>query len=393
MKRFLIVIFILCVGTLYAQTPKKQGVIVPRKVADKSEVKTDNQAPNQEEYTPILGTVNNSVEEQNKILANTYPLAVYDKDNPPSSLHPGGGTAFRIHRNWFLTCAHGPFMKINTQQKPFLNIGISVQERPDAPGTSDPYFLVIDTAVTDENANGKVYFLRPDLQLTSSNDGRGDDIALIYVSDKDPSEMAFKKANNEIKKMKEQIKKLNGMLSVPYIEQMEKNISIAHKKASTGWTRFMNQKINPFHLLILSEKNIIDELGYKNVKPYLYRLTAYHILDGFKKFNFTPIGTHAGTHAIFYERVNNLISGTSGGPMAYGNFIVSIVSATNCSPMFTDTFYDWLKGKMGADYNKGMCVKPNPPQNGEEVPVEVETDRHWNDASPANPGPLHPHHP
>ena len=378
MKKFLILPFILCVNVLFAQTPRGTSSMFGKQ-------------PRPQEFKPILSTVQNTISEQNKMLGNTYPLAVYDKDNRPENHQPGGGTAFRIHKNWFLTCAHGPFMKMNdTQHKPVLNVGVSIEERQNTPGASAPFFLVIDLAATDEEANGRVYMFNPNLtseMLGNRNENRGDDLALIYVPDRNPAKVAFDKAKQEIETVKAQFNNLQGAAPISFFAQAENNISAVYKKASAEWNRFLNYPINPFKLLILSEENIISELGYKNVTSKYFPLTTYYILeDKVKTFTFNPIGTHPGTHAIFYERVNNLEPGTSGSPMTYGNFVISVDSATNCSPMLTENFYNWLKSSMGKDYTP-MCVKPSAPSSsgsmsGNIKPVYAPTDPNWNNALP-----------
>lgn len=343
--------------------------------------KSGQPQPQQQTYHPLFADVSNAVAAQNDILSNTYQLLVKtphsrtgaqnnpnagakgNKGETPMQSDLGRATAFRLHKNWFLTCAHGPFQQFNPHNSPMRPVGVSVRERSDAPGAAAPFSLVIDMTATGRNAKGKVYLLNPRLKLNSTNAGRGEDLALIYVPDDDPSQAAFAQANQDIQQMKEQLSSLGNNLSEEMLAEVRNDLSAAQTQASSVWKRFLNHPIKPFHLFILSEQTVIDELGYPGVTPYYFPLTAYYIHEpnkGVVKFTFKPQGTQRGTSAIFYERVTELIPGTSGSPMTYGNYVVSVDSATNCSPMLTDKFYNWLRRIMGKDYVQGMCVKPNP---------------------------------
>ncbi|MCR5504740.1 MAG: hypothetical protein K6E94_04150 [Elusimicrobiaceae bacterium] len=376
MKKIIFFLFIVFAGFLYAQEQKQT-------------VSENPQGQEQQEFKPLLADADNSASVQNDMLANTYRVEDIHQDEN-GEIRKGFWTAFRIHKNWFLTCAHGPFMdRPEFQGKDGIPIHVTAREY-DAPGSAAPFALEIDLTKTDGTGNGIYYKFKKNLMLDGSNNNRGDDLALIYVSDADPSKQGFKKTKNEIKKMKEQLNAMKGMFPEHVYAQMEKEIAKAEKKSSSVWQRFLNNPIKPFHLFILSEETVINELGYPGKTKYSFPLTAYHIHpvsengSGFMKFNFVPIGTHKGTHAIFYKRVNNLAPGTSGAPMFYGNYVVSVDSATNCSPMLTDKFYKWLKNLMGSDYKKGMCVEPKPAEGngGVVVPVKVKNDPNWNNAMP-----------
>ncbi len=375
MKKLLSLLLVFCAVLLFAKTQ----IPVMQKVSVKKETTTEQ---TQQEYQPLLATVSNSQTAKNDILANTYQLLVVTKHMPDGSVEMGGATAFRLHKNWFLTCAHGPFQQMNSHNKPVLTLGVSVKERSDAPGHSAPFSLVVDMTVTGENANGKVFLFNPTLKLDSTNTGRGEDLALIYVPSADPSKPVFEKANQQFQQIEAQLGPLKDTIPGEMLAKTKNNLSSAQKKESSLWKRFINHSIKPFHLFILSEQTVIDELGYPGVTPYSFPLTAYYIHEanrGVVTFNFVPQGTHKGTNAIFYERVTDLIPGTSGSPMTYGNYVVSIDSARNCSPMLTDKFYNWLKKTMGKDYVKGMCVTTNPyPGNAIITPVHSPTTSDWN---------------
>ena len=159
----------------------------------------------------------------------------------------------------------------------------------------------------------------------------------------------------------------------------------AKKSNSSVWSKFLNYPIKPYHLFILSEGTVVQELGYPGRSQYSFPLTAYYIHDkDLDTFNFVPMGTHAGTNAIFYRRVSDLKHGTSGSPMTYGNYVISVVSAVNCSPMLTPSFYVWLKRTMGKDYQKGMCVEPAQQAGGggKQGAIKAPADPRWNDANP-----------
>ena len=380
MKKFLILIFILCVSVYFSQAFAQSDGFFNGNSGTGGQ--NPHQEPQQQEYKPILSTVENPDAEHNKMLANTYRLVIFDREHSPSQGGKPGGTAFRIHKNWFLTCAHHyPFMDLNTEHLAVLDTGVSVAERPNAPGTTAPFDLVLDMTATGDQVNGKVYLFNRKLQLNATNNGRGDDIALIYVDSKDPTKAGFKKY---MINMSKQMKAMQGMVPPQILEQIKKTTLATHKKASSVWSKFINYPINPFKLLILEENTIINELGYPGVTSYYFPLTTYFVRsdeDGLTKFKFEPLGTHKNTHAIFYKRVSNLIPGTSGSPMMYGNFIVSVDSAVNCSPMFTDKFSKWLKASMGKDYTP-MCVRPNNPGNSNAQPVISQMDPNWNSALP-----------
>ena len=336
----------------------------------------------QQAYQPLLAGVSNSQAAKNDILANTYQLLTVGEHHPDGSVSfDGGATAFRLHKNWFLTCAHGPFQQKNPRNLSVLNVGIGVIGRPDAPGNSAPFTLTVDMNPV-QPANGKVFLLNPSLKLNSTNTGRGEDLALIYVPSADPSQPTFEEANQQFQQIETQLGPLKDTIPGEMLVGVKSNLSSAQKKESSLWKRFINHPIKPFHLFILSEQTLISELGLPGVTPYSFPLTAYYIHEankGVVTFNFVPQGTHKGTNAIFYERVTDLIPGTSGSPMTYGNYVVSIDSARNCSPMFTDKFYNWLKETMGKDYVKGMCVTPNPaPGNAVMTPVHSRTTSDWN---------------
>ena len=338
------------------------------------------QQPQQQAYHPLFADVSNSAAAQNDMLSNTYRVE-----------DTGGGylTAFRLHKNWFLSCGHGLFQMMNKNlKKPVLRVKISVKKRPDAPGSSAPFALVVDRDHPDAaDANGKVFFLNPTLQLDGTNNGRGEDLVLIYISDTDPSQPALGQTKQKIQQMEEQLGPMKDMLPKEMLAGFKNDLSAVEKEASSTWEKFLNHPIKPFHLFILSEQTVIDELGYPGITPYYFPLTAYYIHKpkmGVVKFTFNPLGTHRGTNAIFYKRVTNLISGTSGSPMTYGNYVVSVDSAVNCSPMLTDKFYNWLRKTMGKDYVKGMCVTPNPPTSPGTA-AHGPTDPDWNDAH------AHPH--
>ena len=376
MKKLLSLLLVFCAVLLFAKTQ----IPVMQKASVRNGATTEQ--TQQQEYQPLLATVSNSQAAQNDILANTYQLRVVTKHMPDGSVEMGTATAFRLHKNWFLTCAHGPFQRMNSHNKPVLTLGVSVKERSDAPGHSAPFSLVVDMTVTGENANGKVFLFNPTLKLDSTNTGRGEDLALIYVPSADPSKPVFEKANQKFQQIEAQLGPLKDTIPGEMLAKTKNNLSSAQKKESSLWKRFINHSIKPFHLFILSEQTVIGELGYPGVTPYSFPLTAYYIHEanrGVVTFNFVPQGTHKGTNAIFYERVTDLIPGTSGSPMTYGNYVVSIDSARNCSPMLTDKFYDWLKKTMGKDYVKGMCVTTNPPpENAVITPVHGRTTSDWN---------------
>ena len=381
MKKIIILLFIVFAGFLYA-AEKKQNVPTP------SRPKEQIQA-----FKPFLADIDNSQTAQNDILGNSYRI---------EDSNGGSWTGVRIHKNWFLTCAHGPFMEDpRFKGKDAISIHVSAKEY-NAPGSVAPFALLIDFTKTGEG-NGVFYKFNPKLALDDTNTGRGEDLALIYVPDTDPSKKEFAEAKKEIDEGIKQLNSLKGIMpgtmlssQINMLLKSKKELLNAEKKLSSIWHKFLNNPVKPFHLFILSEKTVIPELGFPGKTGYSFNLNVYNIhSENLVKFQFTPIGTHEEEpNAIFYRRVNNLIFGTSGSPMTYGNIIVSIDSATNCSPMLTDKFYEWLKGKMKGDYKKGMCVKTNLPENAEMAPLEAETDRNWNNANPdpTNPGPLHPHH-
>lgn len=376
MKKLLSLLLVFCAVLLFAKT---QIPVMQKVSVRKGETTEQTQ---QQEYQPLLATVSNSQAAKNDILANTYQLFVVTKHMPDGSVERGIATAFRLHKNWFLTCAHGPFQQMNTKNKPVLALGVSVKERSDAPGNSAPFLLVVDMTVTGKDANGKVFLFNPTLKLDRTNTGRGEDLALIYVPSADPSKPAFEKANQQFQQIEEQLGPLKNTITGEMLAGAKSNLSSAQKKESSLWKRFINHPIKPFHLFILSEQTLIPELGFPGVTPYSFPLTAYYIHEansGVVTFSFVPQGTHKGTNAIFYERVTDLIPGTSGSPMTYGNYVVSVDSARNCSPMLTDKFYNWLKKTMGKDYVKGMCVTPNPPPaNAIMTPVHSRTTSDWN---------------
>ena len=400
MKKFLTVIFVLCGGVLCAQTGQQgkplMGVNARPKTKIENTAPTPNQTPIQEEFKPILSTVKNDAAERNKMLANTYAIEEISVEDPsnqggavPNQAEGGGpvanvasgglvGTAFRIHKNWFLTCAHHrSFMEAKKNKQGALDIGISVKSRPDAPGASAKFSLVIDMSAKGDKANGKIFFLNPKLKLDETNTNRGDDLALIYV----PSENPMEKSGKE---MQQQLNSMQGLLSPQIMVQMQSAVTGVKDGSSSDWENFMKQTINPFKLLVLEESTVIRELGDKGKTSYYFPLTTYHILSpehGLVEFTFEPIGTQKGTHAIFYKRVSNLIAGTSGAPMMYGNFIVSVDSATNCSPMFTGKFVKWVREKMGSDY-RPMFVNPKVPTNAQGTPAIAATDPRLNDARP-----------
>ena len=379
MKKLLPLLLISCAVLSFAKTQ----IPVMQKEAVRQEATTgQTQQTQPQEYQPLLATVSNSQAAKNDILANTYQLLVETEHMPDGSVRMGGATAFRLHKNWFLTCAHGPFQQMNTHNKPVLTVGVSVRERSDAPGNSVPFSLVVDMTVTGKDANGRVFLLNPALKLDSTNTGRGEDLALIYVPSADPSKPAFEKANQQFEQIETQLGPLKDTIPGEMLAGVKSNLSSVQKKESSLWNRFINHPVKPFHLFILSEQTLIHELGFPGVTPYSFPLTAYYIHEanrGVVTFNFVPQGTHKGTNAIFYERVTDLIHGTSGSPMTYGNYVVSVDSARNCSPMLTDKFYNWLKKTMGKDYVKGMCVTPNPPpENAVMTPVHSRTTRDWN---------------
>ncbi len=341
---------------------------------------------------PLLTGVSNTAADQSDMLANTYRLLVTtgEKD-PDGSPSYGGATAFRIHKNWFLTCAHGPFLEMNPSRRPVLPVGVAVQENKNPLGSA-PFSLLVDMTATGEAANGRVYLFNPALRLTSSNTGRGEDLALVYVPDQDPS-APLRTASRELANLSED---LPDSPMADILAQMTQHLNTQQSQSASVWKRFLNHPIKPFHLLILSEKNLIDQLGAAEVTPYLFPLTAYFIHGvnqngskiGLVKFQFVPVGTHPGTDAIFYKRVTNLIPGTSGSPMTYGNYVVSVDSATNCSPMLTARFHQWLKQSMGSDYSPSLCVvAPEPPPTGSTISggavaavgtARAPVDRNWN---------------
>ncbi len=371
MKKLLPLLLIGCAVLSFAKTkiPVMQKASVHKG--------TTTEQTQQQEYQPLLGTVSNSQADKNDILANTYQLRVITKYMPDGSVEMGTATAFRLHKNWFLTCAHGPFQQMNTKNKPVLTLGVSVKERANAPGHSAPFSLVVDMTVTGKDANGKVFLFNPTLKLNSTNTGRGEDLALIYVPSADPSKPTFEKVNQQFQQIETQLGSLKDTIPGEMLDGAKSKLLSAQKKESSLWKRFINHPIKPFHLFILSEQTLIPELGFPGVTPYSFPLTAYYIHEanrGVVTFNFVPQGTHKGTNAIFYERVTDLIPGTSGSPMTYGNYVVSVDSARNCSPMLTDKFYNWLKETMGKDYVKGMCVTTNPPpENAVMTPVHSRT--------------------
>lgn len=322
----------------------------------------------QEQFQPLLSTVSNDKAAQDVMIANTYQVKDIHINSETNEKKSGYFTAFRLHKNWFLTCAHGPFQLCNPENNSVLPVQVSVKARPDAPGGSAPFTLVVDLTVSPKQANGKVFLLNGELKLDNTNTGRGEDLALIWVPDEDPSASALKPADDFMKSVR-------GL--VP--EESLSAITHVKKQASSQWEKFMRYPIPSFHLFILSERTIIDELT-----PF--PLTAYYIHDDKSKkvttFSFKSIGTRRGTDAIFYERVNNLIPGTSGSPMTYGNYVVSVDSATNCSPMLTDKFYEFLKKSMGKDYSKGMCVRAAEAEGGNSQPVYGKNEKNWNNGSP-----------
>ena len=206
---------------------------------------------------------------------------------------------------------------MNPHNKSMLPVGISVKERTDAPGTSAPFALVVDMTVTGKNANGKVFLFNPALKLNHTNTGRGEDLALIYVPSADPSRQAFKQAKQQVHQLEEQFVPLKDVLPKEMLNDFKDNLSSVEKVASSTWKSFLNHPIKPFHLFTLSEQTVISELGYPGQTPYYFPLTTYFIHDaqGVTTFTFKPLGTRRGTNAIFYERVTNLIPGTSGSPV------------------------------------------------------------------------------
>lgn len=393
MKKISFLLILLLAAPLYAQLPKqsRRPAVLPKVVpphATQTQAQTNAinaraaQAQSQEQgYQPLLAGVSASTltQKQNDILANTYRVE-----------DTGGGyfTAFRLHKNWFLTCAHGLFQMMNEgYNHAVLNVNISVKERPDAPGATAPFALVIDKTYPTENANAKVFLFNPTLQLDSSNNGRGDDLALIYVPGTGAAEKTFKQVDKQFKQIEDQLAPLKEFIPGDILAGAKKNVAAEKKKANSAWTKFLNRPIKPFHLFILSEQTIIDELGYPGTTSYSFPLTAYYThqpSSGVVKFKFVPMGTRKNTNLIFYQRVENLIPGTSGSPMSYGNYVVSVDSATNASPMLTEKFHNWLREKMGKDYTQGMCVKPVIPENAVVEPVYGENTHNWNDARPTN---------
>lgn len=325
-------------------------------------------ASGKEQFQPLLSAVSNDKAAQNVMIANTYQLVVVTGPKDAEGKVPSWkATAFRLHKNWFLTCAHGLF-DLNKKGKSVVPVKISVRNRPDAPSPAAPFTVELESPKKHNEVNGKLFFFDGKLKLNSSNTGRGRDLALVYVSDEDPSASALKPADDFMKSVR-------GL--VP--EESLSAITHVKKQASSQWEKFMRHPIPSFHLFILSERTIIDEL-----MPF--PLTAYYIHDDKSKkvttFVFKSKGTRRGTDAIFYERVNDLIPGTSGSPMTYGNYVVSVDSATNCSPMLTDKFYEFLKKSMGKDYSKGMCVRAVEAEGGNSQPVYGKNEKNWNDGHP-----------
>ncbi len=392
MKRIsvFLAVALLLAGLLYAAQQQGQG-----------------QAQGQgQEFKPLLANVRNDKSAQNAMLSNTYSLKVILAQNESKSakskgrtrasqgspvkskgtvvsneVSSGGGqaAAFRLTKNWFLTCAHGPFQTENPHNKGVLRVDISVEDRSDAPGAA-PFYLVIDMTRNDQQAKGRVYLFNRRLKLDATNNGRGEDLALIYVPDPDLDA----KTEQLVNQTNAQMNALAQLMGSKDSEQLNA-ISQVYKKQASVWDRFFNYPIKPYHLFILDEKTIIQELGYPGKTRFSFPLTAYYIQEPtLTTFSFVPIGTHAGTDAIFYKRVSDLIHGTSGSPMTYGNFVVSVDSATNCSPMLTPKFHRWLKRIMGKDYQTGMCVEPTQQAGGggKQGELKAPTDPRWNDARP-----------
>ena len=400
MKKISFVLILLLAAPLYAQLPKQshRPAVLPKVVpphATQTQAQTNAinaraaQAQSQEQgYQPLLAGVSASTltQKQNDILANTYQLLIIIEHDPVLGPKVEGGATFRLHKNWFLTCAHGAFQRLNPQNKSVLPVGISVEERPDAPGASAPFSLLVDMTVAEKDANGKVYLLNPSLKLDHTNNGRGEDLALIYVPGTGTAEKTFKQVDKQFKQIEDQLAPLKEFIPGDILAGAKKNVAAEKKKANSAWTKFLNRPIKPFHLFILSEQTIIDELGYPGITSYSFPLTAYFIHEpkkGVITFKFVPMGTRKDTNLIFYQRVENLKEGTSGSPMSYGDYVVSIESATNASPMLTDKFHDWLREKMGKDYKQGMCVKPVIPENATTTAVTGENSN-WNDARPTS---------
>ena len=364
-----------------------------------------------EEFKPLFSNVDNSPSAQKAMLSNIYSLKIRREQHQKKSTKGkrrtgaskgssvsnketiisneasddrGQAAAFRLTKNWFLTCSHGPFQTENPKNRSFLRATITVEERPDAPGAA-PFYLVVDLTRNDIHAKGRVFLFNPRLKLDASNTGRGEDLALIYVPDEN---LKQKKSNQGVfNDADKHLAAAAKYLSPEHLAAAKKGIVTA-KKSNDVWDKFFNYPIPSFHLFILSEKTVIQELGYpdKTKSSYSFPLTAYYIQDPneLTTFSFVPIGTHAGTNAIFYRRVSDLKSGTSGSPMTYGNYVVSVDSAVNCSPMLTPKFYLWLKRTMGGDYPAGMCVEPAQQGggSGQHRALKAPTDPRWNDARP-----------
>lgn len=324
---------------------------------------------------PILQTLDNSDAVKATMAANTYVIKDIHFNRQAREKRSGYASGFRLHRNWFLSIGHGPFHEL-TPNVPVVAVGVSVEKRevpgnPNAAIPGAPYRLVVDLTTPTNQANGKLFLYNPRRKvLDSSNTNRGYDITLIYVPDQDPAQGQAAAASQMLAQF--------GTVHTQLMKQMgmDAALSTLQQRDSAQWNEFMRLPIPDFHLFNLSEKTILREL-----EPFA--LTAYYIggLEsqtlsdpqahqslGLKTFRFKSIGTVKGTNAIYYERVTNLIHGTSGSPMTYGNFVVSVDSATNCSPMFTDSVCAWIKKNMGKDYPQGMCVRPMEPE-GQGTPV------------------------
>ena len=337
-----------------------------------------------ETFVPFLQNVVNDQAARNGILANTYVVRTCESYTTPegAALLPiqcngGGQTAVRIHKNWFLTNMHGLVDEISPcpkwkggkcvqSRKKEVPIAVSAT-RWNAPGAAAPFALIIDLKAEESYKTGKVYFLDPDAafqnneKLGRSNEGRGKDWALIYV----PDQLDYLSAV------------ANALPDSPYLSAASTALKQYSQDQAQVWQAFMQQKIAPMHLLAVSDKTIVQELA-----PFHFSVHDIHTYMRDKKtgkfrtlktFYRKPFGTRKNTNLILYEDVpasHQWLGGVSGGPIAYGEYVISVVSKQEASPMYSDLVHDWVQRTMGRDYVKGMSVRvPEPPPDAVLTPV------------------------
>ncbi|MBO4674801.1 MAG: hypothetical protein J5601_01775 [Elusimicrobiaceae bacterium] len=357
---------------------------VPTQVTEgESTAKPGTSSPDEQPFVPFLENVVNDQAARNGILANTYVLRTCRSYTTPEGApllpiqcNGGGATAVRIHKNWFLTSMHGlvdevsPCPKWNGKKcvrsrKKEGPIAVSATQW-NAPGTAAPFALIIDLEAEESYKTGKVYFLDPDAafqnntNLGRSNEGRGKDWALIYV----PDQLTYLPAVANI------------LPDSPYFSAASASLKKYSQDQAQVWQAFMQQKIAPIHLLAVSDKTIVQELS-----PFRFSVHDIHtyIKDKsgkfrtFKTFYRRPFGTRKNTNLILYESVsagNEWLGGVSGGPIAYGEYVISVVSKQTASPMYSDLVHNWLQATMGRDYVKGLSVRvPEPPADAILTPV------------------------